>query len=96
MEAPESQDGPRFGVVYDVDGVLRIAPLHRQWGRIRALMTRGPRDRRSLLGMQRVLRMLADDEPDAAVFFLTALPSALARPLLRVTASATTIPRARR
>jgi phosphatidylserine/phosphatidylglycerophosphate/cardiolipin synthase-like enzyme len=75
---------PRLVVVYDVDGVLRIAPLRRQLGRVRALITRGPRDRRSLLGMQRVLRMLTDSEPEAAVFFLTALPPRLARPFLRV------------
>lgn len=75
-------DPPRqLGVVYDVDGVLRIAPLRQQWGRIRALMARGPRDRRSLLGMRRVLAELADRDPPAEVYFLTALPMQLARPL---------------
>ena len=78
-----NQEAPQLGVVYDVDGVLRIAPLRRQWGRLRALVTRGPGDRRSLLGMQRVLRTLADGEPPADVFFVTALPPRLARPLLR-------------
>ncbi len=73
---------PRLGVVYDVDGVLRLAPLRRLWGRLVALLTRGPRDRRSLLGMQRVVAMPADDA-DAEVFFLTALPMSLSGPLLR-------------
>ncbi|WP_207787365.1 phosphatase domain-containing protein [Actinomycetospora cinnamomea] len=71
----------RLGVVYDIDGVLRVAPLRRQWGRLRALVAHGPRDRRSLLGMQRVLHVLADADPPADVHFLTALPIELARPL---------------
>lgn len=74
--------GPRqLGVVYDVDGVLRIAPLRRQWGRLRALVAHGSRDRRSLLGMQRVLGVLAEADPPAEVYFLTALPARMARPL---------------
>ena len=79
---PDPGGETRRGVVYDVDGVLRVAPLYRQWGRLRALITRGPRDRRSLLGMQRVLRLVTDGEPDVPVFYLTALPPRLARPLL--------------
>ena len=74
--------GPRrIGVVYDVDGVLRIAPLRRWWGRLRALVAHGSRDRRSLLGMQRVLGVLADGDPPADVYFLTALPHEMSRPL---------------
>lgn len=69
-------------VVYDVDCILRIAPLRRQWGRLRALRFRGPRDRRSQLGMQRVMRMVAESEPEVDVFFVTGLPIQLARPLL--------------
>ena len=42
--------GPAYAVVYDIDAILRIAPLRRQWGRLRALATRGPHDRRSQLG----------------------------------------------
>ncbi|MDF2975374.1 MAG: phospholipase D/Transphosphatidylase [Actinomycetospora sp.] len=72
----------RLGVVYDVDGALRIAPLRRLWGRLVALLTRGPRDRRSLLGMQRVVAMPVD-AADAEVFFLTALPMQLSGLLLR-------------
>ncbi|NMO88354.1 phosphatase domain-containing protein [Actinomycetospora sp. TBRC 11914] len=71
-----------LGLVYDIDGVLRVAPLHRQWGRLRILVSRGPRDRRSLLGMQRLLRTVAHTGP-AEVFFLTTLPPALSRPLRR-------------
>jgi hypothetical protein len=70
-----------LGVVYDVDGVLRIAHLRRQLGRVRALLTRSPHDRRSPLGMPHLLQTLADSEPEAAVFYLTAVPSRLARPL---------------
>ncbi|MHC1558967.1 phosphatase domain-containing protein [Actinomycetospora sp. C-140] len=80
-EPPDPSSTRRLGVVYDVDGVLRIAPLRRQWGRLRILMTRGPRDRRSLLGMQRLLRVIAESGPDVEVFFLTALPDTLHRPL---------------
>lgn len=71
----------KLGVVYDIDGVLRVAPIRRQVGRLRALVARGPRDRRSLLGMQRVLEVVAAGEPPAEVYFLTALPGRLARPL---------------
>ena len=71
----------QLGVVYDVDGVLRVAPMRRQWGRLKTLVARGSRDRRSLLGMQRVLEALADSDPPAEVYFLSALPDRLARPL---------------
>jgi phosphatidylserine/phosphatidylglycerophosphate/cardiolipin synthase-like enzyme len=73
-------DAP-LGVVYDVDGVLPIAHLGRQLGRLRALLARSTRDRRSPLGMPRLLRTLADSEPQAPVFYLTAVPSRLAGPL---------------
>ena len=81
-DAPDPRQARRLGVVYDVDCILRIAPLRRQWGRLRALMMRGPRDRRSQLGMERVVRMVAECEPEVDVFFLTGLPIRLARPLL--------------
>ena len=70
-EGAPADDGHRLGVVYDVDGVLRLAPLHRQIGRLRALVVRGPRDRRSLLGMTRVLDMLARSGPDTPVYYLS-------------------------
>ena len=73
-----------YAVVYDIDAILRIAPLRRQWGRLRALATRGPHDRRSQLGMQRVLRTLVEGGAGDSVFFLTALPIRLARPLRRI------------
>ena len=73
-----------YAVVYDIDAILRIAPLRRQWGRLRALATRGPQDRRSQLGMQRVLRTLVEGGAGDSVFFLTALPIRLARPLRRI------------
>jgi len=81
--APTADQGTRLGVVYDIDDVMRIAPLRSQIGRLRALVVRGPRDRRSLLGMTRVLDMLADHGPDTPVYYLSALPTVLGQPLLR-------------
>jgi len=77
-------DPTRIGLVYDVDGVLRIAPLPRQIGRLRALVAASPRDRRSLLGMPRLVRVLAEKDPGIPVFYLTALPVRLARPLTQL------------
>lgn len=71
LPAPEPAQG-QVGVVYDVDGALPIAHLRRQAVRVRALFTRDPRDRRSLLGMPHLMRTLAAD--DARVFYLTAAP----------------------
>ncbi|WP_197415784.1 phosphatase domain-containing protein [Mycobacterium sp. IS-1742] len=71
---PSPQDGPAFGVVCDVDGVLTITHVRRQWGRVRALLNRSPRDRRSVLGMPHLVRHLAQSELDPAVFYLTAAP----------------------
>ena len=68
-------------VVYDVDGLLRFASLRRQLGRLRALLHSGPDDRRSLLGMPRVLQVLANAAPDTSVFYLSALPNPLRRPV---------------
>lgn len=72
-----------LGIVYDVDGVLRIAHPLRQLRRVRALLARRPGDRRSLLGMPHLLRSVARGAPGTPVFYLTAVPSWLARPLLR-------------
>ncbi|MDN5750958.1 MAG: hypothetical protein L0H64_21030 [Pseudonocardia sp.] len=73
--------GPAFGVVHDVDGVLRLAPLGRQLVRLRALFSRNAKDRRSPLSMPRLLQALAESEAAAPVFYLTVLPNRLARPL---------------
>ncbi|MGV0875187.1 phosphatase domain-containing protein [Mycolicibacterium sp. XJ879] len=78
--------GPRgdsLGVVYDVDGVLRIAHPLRLLRRFEALLARRPGDRRSLLGMPDLLRSLAEAAPGNPVFYLTAVPSRFARPVLR-------------
>jgi hypothetical protein len=40
-----------LGVVYDVDGVLRLGTLQRQLRRIRGLVRSSTRDHRSVLGM---------------------------------------------
>lgn len=71
---PSPQDGPAFGVVCDVDGVLSVTHVRRQLGRVRALLNRSPRDRRSVLGMPHLLRHLAHSELEPAVFYLTAAP----------------------
>lgn len=68
-----------FGVVYDVDGVLQIAHLRRQFGRIRALLRRDGRDRRSVLGMPRLIQSVTESFPEAPVFYLTAVPTRFAR-----------------
>ncbi len=70
---------PSFGVVYDADGVLPVVHLRRQLGRARALFARTPRDRRTPLGMPKLLRTLVESELDAPVFYLTAVPGAFAR-----------------
>jgi hypothetical protein len=49
------------GVLFDVDGVLRIGTPRRQLHRIRALLGSSPRDRRSVLGMPRLIRALSAD-----------------------------------
>jgi hypothetical protein len=50
----------RRHVLWLIPVFLRIAPFRRQCGHVRALLRRGPGDRRSLLGVQRVIGMLAD------------------------------------
>jgi phosphatidate phosphatase APP1 len=73
-------DAP-LGVIFDVDGVLRLATLRRQLRRVRALLIRSTHDLRSVQGMPHVLRSVVADRPGAPVFYLTALPINLARPL---------------
>jgi hypothetical protein len=70
--------GPALGVVYAVDGVLRVGTPRRQWRRLRGLLTRSPRDRCSLLGMPQVVRALAADQPRDLVRCVTALPNRFA------------------
>ena len=65
----------------DVDGVLRLGTLRRQLGRLWALRSMSFRDRRSILAMPRLIRALSADLGDAPVFYLTALPMGLARPI---------------
>ena len=70
-----------FGVLFDVDGVVRPATLRRQWNRLRGLRSRSSHDRRSVLGTSGVLRALAAAHPDAPVFYVSGLPGRLARPV---------------
>ncbi|MDQ3764295.1 MAG: DUF2183 domain-containing protein [Actinomycetota bacterium] len=70
-----------LGVVYDVDGVLRLGTLRRQLYRIRGLLSPSVRDRRSVLGMPHAVRALVADRADAPVFYLTAVPNNLAGPI---------------
>ena len=48
-----------LGVAYDVDGVLHLATLGRQLRRVRGLLDRSSRDRRSVLKMAGVREPLA-------------------------------------
>lgn len=81
---PIPPDGPAFGVVCDVDGVLPITHVRRQWGRVRALLNRSPRDRRSVLGMPHLVRHLAESELTPEVFYLTAAPDLSAQVIAEV------------
>lgn len=66
-------------MVCDVDGVLSITHVRRQLGRVRALLNRSPRDRRSVLGMPHLLRHVAQSDLAPPVFYLTAAPDLSAR-----------------
>jgi phosphatidate phosphatase APP1 len=70
----------RLGVVYDVDGVLRLGTLGRQLRRIRGLVRSSARDHRSVLGMPHAVRALVAEQADAPVFYLTAVPINLVGP----------------
>ena len=72
------------GVIFDVDGVLRWGSLRRLLGRLRALRTTSLRDRRSMLAMPRLVRAVSADLGGAPVFYLTAFPKVLARPITRL------------
>lgn len=73
----------RIGVIYDVDGVLRIAALRHPMQAARGLRAGFRRDRRSVLGMAGVLQALAAT-PDTPVFYLTGAPRSYARSLARL------------
>jgi phosphatidylserine/phosphatidylglycerophosphate/cardiolipin synthase-like enzyme len=73
--------GDAYGVIFNVDSVLRLGSLRRQLGRLRALRTTSLRDRRSMLAMPRLVRALSADLDSAPVFYLTALPIVLAKPI---------------
>jgi len=73
--------GDAHGVIFNVDSVLRWGSLRRLLGRLRALRTMSLRDRRSMLAMPRLVRAVSADLGDAPVFYLTAFPRLLARPI---------------
>jgi phosphatidylserine/phosphatidylglycerophosphate/cardiolipin synthase-like enzyme len=77
-------DQQRYGLLFDVDGVLRLGTLRRQLGRMRALRSMSFRDRRSILAMPRFIRAMSADLGGAPVFYLTGLPIGLARPVTRL------------
>ncbi len=76
-----SASGPPLAVVYDVDGSLPLAPLGRQFRRLRGLLAHAIGDRRSVLGMAGLLRGLSASAPDSSLHYLSALPRAARRPL---------------
>jgi len=73
--------GDAHGVIFNVDSVLRMGSLRRLLGRLRSLRTTSLRDRRSMLAMPRLVRALSADLDSAPVFYLTAFPIVLARPI---------------
>ena len=73
--------GDAHGVIFNVDSVLRMGSLRRQLARLRALRTTSLRDRRSMLAMPRLVRALSTDLDSAPVFYLSAFPIVLAKPI---------------
>ena len=73
--------GDAHGVIFNVDSVLRLASPRRQMARLRALRTTSLRDRRSALAMPRLVRALSTDLNSAPVFYLTAFPIVLSKPI---------------
>jgi len=73
--------GDAHGVIFNVDSVLRLGSPRRQLGRLRALRTTSLRDRRSALAMPRLVRALSAELNSAPVFYLTAFPIVLAKPI---------------
>ena len=73
--------GDAHGVIFNVDSVLRLGSPRRQLARLRALRTTSLRDRRSMLAMPRLVRALSADLNSAPVFYLTAFPIVLAKPI---------------
>jgi phosphatidate phosphatase APP1 len=73
--------GDAHGVISNVDSVLRLGSLRRLLGRLRSLRTTSLRDRRSMLAMPRLVRAISADLDGAPVFYLTAFPIVLARPI---------------
>ena len=70
--------GP-VGVIYDVDGVLRLATPRRQVRRMRGvLLSRSPHDRRSVQAMAPLVRALVTELDEPPVFYLTGLPFPMA------------------
>ena len=63
----------RYGLLFDVDGVLRLGTPRRQLGRIRALRSMSFLDRRSILAIPRLVRALSTDLGGAPVFYPMAL-----------------------
>ena len=73
--------GDAHGVIFNVDSVLRWGSLRRLLARLRALRTTSLRDRRSMLAMPRLVRAVSADLDNAPVFYLTAFPIVLAKPI---------------
>jgi phosphatidylserine/phosphatidylglycerophosphate/cardiolipin synthase-like enzyme len=73
--------GDAHAVIFDVDGVLPLGSIRRVLGRLRALRTTALRDRRSMLGMPRLVRALSTDLGNAPVYYVTSF-SAVAAALI--------------
>ena len=60
-----ADDGQVLGLVYDVDGALRLGSPRHQWRRVRGMVARSTRDRRSVSGMAHLVRELVTGRSDA-------------------------------
>lgn len=73
-----------IGVVVDIDGVLRLGTVSRQWRRVRARLRRSTTDRRSVFGMPHLVRELVRGQHEPVVVYVTAVPEKHRRSLRRM------------
>ncbi|RBY95385.1 phospholipase [Blastococcus sp. TF02-8] len=73
-----------LGVVYDLDGALPFGSMRTHARRLRGLLVHASRDRRTVLGMSGLVQGLLNSAPGTPVHYVSALPAAAHRPLLRL------------
>ncbi|UUO01952.1 DUF2183 domain-containing protein [Mycolicibacterium novocastrense] len=72
-----------IGVIVDIDGMLRLGTIARQWLRVRSRLRRSTKDRRSVFGMPHLVRELVRGRDDPVVY-VTAVPEKHRRALRRM------------